>query len=198
MRHDGIEFLQTHALFGGALNAHQTHAELIFKQFADRPHPAVAEMVNVVNFPFAHPQFQHVVRNGEQILHIQHTLIHRFFQPQFLIDFEAAHLGKIVTIFMEKEVEEQLFRAFFRRRIAGAQGAVNFQQRVKHGAHAIFHEGVAQGVAANRLINQQDFQRIDFGIIQVCQIFLRNLFIALNQHFPSIRVNHVFRRHHAE
>jgi hypothetical protein len=49
MRHQAVDFLQTHALLDRPLHPHQSDAVLIFEQFADRAHPAVAQMVDVVD-----------------------------------------------------------------------------------------------------------------------------------------------------
>ena len=48
MGHERGHFLQAHALFDGPLHAHQANAVLVFHQLADRTHPAVAQMVDVV------------------------------------------------------------------------------------------------------------------------------------------------------
>ena len=54
MRHQVVGFLGlTQALLDGALDAHQTGAELVLGQFADGTHAAVAEVVDVVDLAAA-------------------------------------------------------------------------------------------------------------------------------------------------
>jgi hypothetical protein len=47
-RRDRVRVTYRHALFDDSLHADQAHSELVLQQLADRPHPAVAEVVDVV------------------------------------------------------------------------------------------------------------------------------------------------------
>ena len=47
--HEGADFLQAHAFFNGTLHADKANAVLVFNQFANGTHTAVAEVVNVVS-----------------------------------------------------------------------------------------------------------------------------------------------------
>ena len=50
MRHGRRHLLiDRHLFLNGPLHAHQADAELVFEQFADRAHPAIAQVVDVVD-----------------------------------------------------------------------------------------------------------------------------------------------------
>src|SRR6185369_13119124 len=52
LRHQAFAFGDGETLFHRTLNTHETDTELVFGQFADRTHAAVAEVVDVVDFAF--------------------------------------------------------------------------------------------------------------------------------------------------
>ena len=47
--HESADFLQAHTFFNGAFHADKANAVLVFNQFANGTHTAVAEVVNVVS-----------------------------------------------------------------------------------------------------------------------------------------------------
>ena len=53
LRHDGVDLDRRHALLDRPLHAEQTEPVVVFHQFADRTHPAVAEVVDVVDLATA-------------------------------------------------------------------------------------------------------------------------------------------------
>ena len=57
MRHQVVALGLVQALFDCTLNAHQAGTELVFRQFADRAHAAVAQMVDIIDFTTAIAQF---------------------------------------------------------------------------------------------------------------------------------------------
>ena len=60
MRHDGIDFDRAHALLDRTFHAQQADAKLVFHQFADRTHAAIAEMIDIVDFAAAVAQIPRV------------------------------------------------------------------------------------------------------------------------------------------
>ena len=53
MRHQVVRFGLRQTLLDGAFDAHETGAELVLRQFADRTHATVAEVIDVVDFALA-------------------------------------------------------------------------------------------------------------------------------------------------
>ena len=68
LRHHGVDIDRGHALLDGALHAQQADAILIFHQFADRAHPAIAEMVDVVDLALAVAQIDQRPDHREDVV----------------------------------------------------------------------------------------------------------------------------------
>jgi hypothetical protein len=57
VRHQVVRLGLIQTLLDGALDTHQTGAELVLSQFADRAHAAVAEVVNIIDLATSIAQF---------------------------------------------------------------------------------------------------------------------------------------------
>ena len=64
---------ERHALLDRALHAQQADAVLILHQFADRAHPAIAEMVDVVDLALAVAQIDQGPDHREDVFLAQHA-----------------------------------------------------------------------------------------------------------------------------
>ena len=73
MRHQVVGFGLVQALLDGALDAHQTGAELVLGQFADRTHAAVAEVIDIIDFAAAIAQFDQDADHIDDVLVRQHA-----------------------------------------------------------------------------------------------------------------------------
>ncbi len=71
LRHHRVDIDRAHALLDGALHAQQADAILVLHQLADRAHPAVAEMVDVVDLALAVAQADQRLDHGEDVLFAQ-------------------------------------------------------------------------------------------------------------------------------
>ena len=139
MQHHRFRVLQRHALLDRAFHPHQTNPELRFQQFANATHPAVAEMVNIVNetlwIPFL--EFQQVLHGQQNILMCQDQLLKGVVLSQFLVDLEAAHFGEAVALFIEEEVLKHRLRGFQGRWIARFHLFVNLDERLFWGGDLV-------------------------------------------------------------
>ncbi|OQA30414.1 MAG: hypothetical protein BWY57_02857 [Betaproteobacteria bacterium ADurb.Bin341] len=75
MRHQVFRFGLTQAFAHSALNTHQTSTEMVFGQFAHRTHPAIPQVIDIINFAAPIPEidqnlddFQDVARRQGQLL----------------------------------------------------------------------------------------------------------------------------------
>ena len=68
LRHHRVDIDRRHALLDGALHAQEADAILILHQLADRAHPAVAEMVDVVDLALAVAQIDQRADHREDVL----------------------------------------------------------------------------------------------------------------------------------
>ena len=105
MRHDGVNIHRTHAFLDRAFHAQQTNAILIFHQFANRPHAAIAEVINIINLPAPILQVEQYAQRRHDILLAQDThIIRHFFQrkAQAHIHLHAPDRGKIIAFHVEE------------------------------------------------------------------------------------------------
>ena len=73
VRHQRVDLLRhAHALFDGALHAHETDAVLVLHQLADRADAAVAEVVDVVDRAATVLQLDEVTNRLEDVLRREH------------------------------------------------------------------------------------------------------------------------------
>ena len=74
LRHDRVDLDRRHAFLDRALHAQQADAVLVLHQFADRAHPAVAEVVDVVDLALAVAQFGQRLDAGDDVVAVQRAL----------------------------------------------------------------------------------------------------------------------------
>ena len=130
VRHGRGHFLvHGHLFLDGAFHANQADAELVFEQLAYRANAAVAEMVDVVHRADVLAQLQQVLDRGHEIGRIERALIERSLKTQLDVELQAADFAEIVLARVEKHSVEERRGGFERRRIAGTQLAVDFDQR---------------------------------------------------------------------
>ena len=67
-------------LLDGALDTHQAGAELVFRQFADRTHAAIAEVIDIVDFAAAIAQFDQDPDDGNDVFVRQRAGAGQFFE----------------------------------------------------------------------------------------------------------------------
>ena len=141
LRRDRLDVLGRHPLADHALHAGQAGAQLVLDQLADGPHPAVAEVVDVVGADdrralrrrellAAVVQRDDVADRGDDVGDRQRLLVERLVLAELLVDLVAADLGQVVALRVEVVVLQQRQRGLTRRRLARAQLAVDVEQRV--------------------------------------------------------------------
>ena len=131
VRHGGRHFLvDRHLFLDRALHADQADAELVLEQLADRPHAAVAEVVDVVDERRVLAQLQQVPDDLVEVRRVQHLLVERRVQLQLRVQLQPADAREVVLLRVEEHVLEEVARAVERRRIARPQAAVDLDQRL--------------------------------------------------------------------
>ena len=98
VRHDRVDIDGAHALLDRALHAQQADAELVFHQFADRAHPAVAEIVDVVDFAAPVAQIGQRLDDGQDVFLAQHAHGVGRIEVQAHVHLHAADRGKVVAL----------------------------------------------------------------------------------------------------
>ena len=74
LRHDRVDLDRGHPLLDRALHPQKADAVLVFHQLAHRTHPAVAEVVDVVDLALAVAQFHQRLDAGDDVVAVERAL----------------------------------------------------------------------------------------------------------------------------
>ena len=164
LRRDRLDVLGRHALAHDALHAREADAHLVLDQLADRAHPAVAEVVDVVGEVVGVVVVQlHQVRDRGEDVGLRELVVDRarlgvgvrdrevellerelgVLVAELLRHLVAPDLGHVVALRVEEEVVEQRARGVGRRRLTRAQLAVDVDERGVGVLGVVLLEGVA-------------------------------------------------------
>ncbi len=148
VRHRRGHFLvDRHLLLDRAFHAHEPDAELVFEQFPHGAHPAVSEVVDIVNRPDAAGELQRVVDHGVEVLRLQRALLERRVEPQLDVELQPSDLGEIVLAGIVKHPLEQGRRGLDRRRVARALLPVDLDEGVPLRLDGILAQGLGDDLS---------------------------------------------------
>ena len=173
-----ISWYTRHLFLDGALHADQADAELVFQQLAHRADAAVAEVIDVVHRADALAQLQQVLDGVVEVFRIERALVERGgirVVVQLDVELHAAHAREIVLARVEEHALEQLGGGVERRRIAGTQLAVDFDQRFVRRLDRILAQGGADDVADVVALGEEDFELVDAGFDQLAETGRRSV-----------------------
>src|SRR6266851_4050777 len=166
VRHGRGHFLvHAHLFLDGALHTYQADAELIFEQFADRANAAVAEMVDVVDDADVLAQLEEVLDRRNEVRRIQRAVVERRVQPHLDVELQPAHAAEIVLARVKEHSAEKVRGGFQRRWIAGAQLAVDFDERFFRRPDGVLIQGAREHQADLVALGEEhiDFRNAAFG-----------------------------------
>ena len=143
VRHDGVDLDRAHALADRALHAQEADAVLVLHQLADRAHPAVAEMVDIVDLAAAVLQLDQHLEDREDVLLAQRA--HRVvgLELEARVHLDPADRREIVALGVEEQAVEQRLGGLQGRRLARAHDTVDVDQRVLAGRVLVDRQRVA-------------------------------------------------------
>ncbi len=164
MRHERGNFLQAHPLLDCPFHAHKADAVLVFHQFANQAHAAVAKMIDVVGRPVAVLEIHQDLDGRQNILVCQNAGFLVFLQVKALVELVAANWREIVIIRIAEEVVEKTGRYLWSWRRRRAQAAINFFLGLFLVGNAILDQGVANGRRCIRAHGVQHGKMPDAGL----------------------------------
>ena len=91
MRHQTVNFLQTHPLLDRPLHPDQTNTVLIFEQFTNSTDPTITEMINIVDAPFTVTQINQVTDNFKDIFFGQRCMVKLRVEPELEIELQTTN-----------------------------------------------------------------------------------------------------------
>ena len=161
VRHQRFQFRRRHAFFDRPLHTQQPNAILIFHQFADRAHPAITEIIDIVNVAATIAQIGDNLQHFENIFFTQGTDRIIGLKTKTQVHLNPAHGGKVVAFRIEEQSVKQGFSRFQGRRFTRTHHPIDIDQR--HITITVFISGerIAQISANSHVIHINRIERFD-------------------------------------
>ncbi len=190
------------------LIAQEPDPVLVFHQLADRAHPAVAEMVDVVDVAAPVLQIEQHVENGQDVLLAQRAERVVGIELEARIHLDPADCRQIVALGVEEQAVEQRLGGLQRRRLAGPHDAIDVDQRILARRVLVDRERIADigalavGTAAAE-VDVEHRQRGKFGLVELGERRFGDLVTGLeinlagflvDQILPEIAADQLLRR----
>ena len=160
VRHHRIDLDRAHALADRPLHAQQADPVLVLHQLADRAHPAVAEMVDVVDLAAAVLELDQHLEDRQDVLLAQDADRVRGLEAEPRVHLDPADRREVVALAVEEQALEQRLGGLERRRLARPHDPVDVDQRLFARGVLVDRQRVAH-VGAD--VDVVDRQRRDFA-----------------------------------
>ena len=108
--HQRFDFLKGHSFLDGPLHPYQADTVLVFEKFADRAHPAVSEIIYVIDRTLRVFELYQLAHCGKDVFLSKHPVVERHIEAELQIELEPSNLGQIVVVGVEKQVLEKFVR----------------------------------------------------------------------------------------
>ncbi len=181
------------ALLDRALDADEARAELVFRQFADRAHATIAEVIDVVDLAAPVAQVHEDLDDGDDVLVGQRRRALQFRAADAPVELHAADGRQVVPLFREEEAMEQRLDRFLGRRFARPHHPVD---------RDLGRVLVRRIVAAQRLRDERTLVEIvgvdrldalDARVEQLLQQLVGDFVVRLGDHFTGRGIDDVGR-----
>ena len=159
-----------------------------------RADAAVAQVIDVVDRAQTFAELQQVLDGAAEVFGIEGALVEAGgvgFIVQLDVELHAAHARKIVLARVEEHALEQLGGGVERRRVAGPQLAVNFDQAFVLRFDRVLADGGGNHRAHVIAFGEEDFEIVDAGFEQLGECRGRQLAVGVDQDFTRGHVDHV-------
>src|SRR5262249_6221791 len=110
---------------------------MVFDKLANRPHTAIAKVVDVIDRTVPVLNFNKIRDNFKDLTFTQSPLTQRHIQSKPVIQFKQSYFGKIVAVRIEEKIIEKVSRGFNRGWIARPQPPVDLQDSILGGTDTI-------------------------------------------------------------
>ena len=196
-------------LLDGPLDAHQADPEAVLQQLAHRPHPAVAQVVDVV---LAHRrdlirplgtggvvllQAQQVVDGGDEVLDAEGAGLQVGGEPQLGVHLVPADLGQVVLLGVEEHGVEQLLGALQGGGLARADLLEQLLGGLFTVLGVVLGQGLAEHLAGGVVVREADGELLDVVGQEHLHVGLHEGVVGLQQHLARVHVDHVLEQHGA-
>ena len=198
VRHQVLGLGLAETLLHRPLDADQARAKLVLGQLADAAHPAVAEVVDVVDLALAVAQVDQDLDDRQQVLVGQRHRTDELVAADATVELHAADLRQVVRVRAVEQAVEQRLDGLLGRRLArthhpvdrdprgGLVGGVVGTQRLRHERTLV------------EVVRVQRLELLDRRDPHLLQQVLGQLVIGLGDDLAGVAVDHVGREHAAQ
>ncbi len=190
VRHHRVDIHRAHALADGPLHAQQADAVLVLHQLAHRAHPAVAQVVDVVDGAAAVLQFAQDLHRAQDVLLAQHADAVRHIKSKAHVHLHAPDRGQVIAVGIEEQAAEQRLGGVRRGRLARAHHPVDVDQRIVAVAVLVHRQRVADPRAVG-LVHRQRRQGIDAAVLECRELGLGQFLASLDIDLAGFLVDQV-------
>ena len=194
--HERGNFLKAHALLDGAFHTHKADAVLVFNQFANQTHTAVAKVVDVVGGAVAVLQLHQHLDGGEDVVVGQRAQVVGFVQVKALVKLVTAHGRKVVVVAVAEQVVKEAGRNFRGRRRRRAQTTVDFFLCLELVWNTVLNQGVADGRRSIRTLGMQHGDAGNASFAEAVEQTGGDFVGSFGQNFTGLGVGHVNGKEH--
>ena len=143
VRHDRVDIDAGHTLLDRPLHTQQANPVLVFQQFADRTHPAIAEIIDIVDFAATIAQAHQGLEHGQDVFLTQDPHLVRGVLFQAHIHLDPANGRQVIALGVKEQALKHGLGRFHGRWLAGTHDAIDIEQGVFAGRVLIDAQGVA-------------------------------------------------------
>ena len=195
VRHGRRHFLvHAHLFLDRAFHADQTDTELVFQQLANRSHPAIAQVIDVIHRADVLAQLEQVLDRCVKVRRIKGALFEArciLVFEQLDVELQPAHAREVIFARIEEHALEQRRRRVQRRRITRPQFAINFDQSFRRSSDRIAAQGLADHRAHVVALGEEHAQFDHARFQYLCHFIGRDFRVRLEQHFTARGVDNV-------
>ncbi len=189
LRHHRVDIDRGHTLLDGALHAQEADAVLVLHQLADRAHPAIAEMIDVVDLALAVAQIEQGADDRDDVVLAQHPHGVGRIEVEAHVHLHAADRREVVALGIEEQRLEHVLRSVERRRLARAHDAIDVEQRVLARDVLVDIERVADIGADVDVVDVEDRQLLVTGLVEHLEILFGDLLAGFRIDLAGLRID---------
>src|SRR4051794_4289511 len=191
LRHDGVDIDRRHALLDRALHAQEADPVLVLHQLADRAHPSIAEVVDVVDLTPTVAQVNQRFDDREDVFLAQHAHGVGCVELEPHVHLDAADRGEVVALGIEEQRVEHRLGRIDRGRLARAHHAIDVEQRVFTRHVLVDRIGVADVGADIDVVDVEQRQFLVARLVEDLEVLFGDLLTGLDVDFAGLRINEV-------
>ena len=197
LRHQVFGFSQGQALFHRTLDPYQANSELVFRHFTHGTDTAVTQVVDVIDAAATVSDIDQDLQHFNDIFVTQRTRAGDFFAANATIELHAANGGQVVTLVIEEQIIEQVFRGILGWRLTRAHHAIDFHLRFQLGGGRIDIQGPGDIRAMIQVIGENGLELFEFKLLQLSEHLFANRGVSSDRHFTGAFINHIVRQYFA-